>query len=689
MRHRPRSRSLLRVWPFACLAVVACAESPDSTGEPGAWPLEGRLETIVFEGPQGATQAFPGAGRRLRGDRARFRRGPDRGLGRAHRRPRPATKARGFVSRRSTTRLLRPGGRDRDAPRRSRRVSTREMRTIAFVMVDYGEGVNVTEAAAQRFMFSTTQPGPTLGIGANDKSTLQFYDETSFGFFGVSGDVEGPLQWTGAAGVQRLRREPAREACSARWSRRRTVTTSGTTAPCSRRANTAGAASGTGPRRRATSGSTATLFDGAITHEIGHNLGYQHASSIRCSGTPLANDPLTCTTTEYGSAISIMGNTSNGHMMALEKWYAGWFKGCNAVRVRSSGTFNLLPIETRVRRRPGAADPDAGHDAAVRSAADEHRPRSATTTSSTGTARGLDTGMTPAVYVVASDDIAAPNRVCARSVQMDMNPSTNALNGMTAGQSFTDPAGGVMFSVTSLNAASAVINVTLSAAAMPNTCMDGSELAGSGPATCGGGTGGSGGGERHGGSGRQARADAAARRERRGAGGRGGATGTGGARRRTRRHDGNGRRGLDAAARPERRGTIGTGGAPAQRADAAARRDAGGGAWAARRGAQPDAAAPVAARRAVPLARPAPESDGRQHRRGWRDRSGRPGRHSGRRRRCHRRQRPGSDRRGLRLRGRRIAAQPHPRPGDSLALAGVVCSRRRRRSLRLAALSRS
>ena len=32
-------------------------------------------------------------------------------------------------------------------------------------------------------------------------------------------------------------------------------------------------------------------------------------------------------TTEYGSAISIMGNTSNGHMMALEKWYAGWFKG--------------------------------------------------------------------------------------------------------------------------------------------------------------------------------------------------------------------------------------------------------------------------------------------------------------------------------------------------------------------------
>ena len=62
----------------------------------------------------------------------------------------------------------------------------------------------------------------------------------------------------GRARLQRLRREPARRTSSAARSRRRTGTTSGTTAPNSRRASTAGAASETGPPRRATSGSTGT-----------------------------------------------------------------------------------------------------------------------------------------------------------------------------------------------------------------------------------------------------------------------------------------------------------------------------------------------------------------------------------------------------------------------------------------------
>ena len=528
MRHRPRSRSLLRVWPLASLVVVACAQGPDSTGEPGAWPLEGRLETIVFEGPQGATKHFLVPDDGSAAVELDFDVAPTAGSGARIGVRGRHEGARFRVS--SFDDALTPAGATETRPGALSAAPPEKMRTIAFVMVDYGEGVNVTAAAAQRFMFSTTQPGPTLGIGANDKSTLQFYDETSFGFFGVSGDVEGPLQWTGAAAcngsggsqlAQMLRPMVSttyghyiwyygsvQSACEYGWG-----------------------SLGNWNTPSSNVWFNGALFDGAITHEIGHNLGYQHASSIKCSGTPLANDPLTCTTTEYGSAISIMGNTSNGHMMALEKWYAGWFKGCNAVRVRSSGTFNLLPIETACGGGVQALqipmpvttrqfDPQQTTTAPIRYYYLEYRNGS-----------GLDTGMTPAVYVVASDDIAAPNRVCARSVQMDMNPSTNALNGMTAGQSFTDPAGGVMFSVTSLNAASAVVSVTLSAAAMPNTCMDGSELAGSGPATCGGGTGGTGGATGTGGTTGTGG----------GAGGRGGTTGT--ARRgRTRRHDGNGRR---------------------------------------------------------------------------------------------------------------------------------------------------
>jgi hypothetical protein len=497
--------------------VVACTGGPESTAEPGAWPIEGRLETIVFEGPQGATRHYLVPDDGSDAIELDFAVEPTAGsgarIGVAGRHEGAKFRVTSFDD------ALVPAGGVAIRQSALDGVTPEKTRTVAFVMVDYGMGVNQTRERAQTFMFSTTNPGPQLGIDPMDKSTLQFYDETSYGLFNISGGVEGPLNWTGGAAcngsggsqlAQMLRPMipttyghyiwyygSRQSACEYGWGSLGNYNTPSSNVWFN-----------------------GALFDGAITHEIGHNLGYQHASSIKCSGTPLANDPLTCTTTEYGSAISIMGNTSEGHMMALEKWYAGWFKGCNAVRVRSSGTFNLLPIETRcggvqalqipmpVTNR--LFDPAQTSTAPIRYYYLEYR---------NGT--GLDTGMAAAVYVVASDEIAAPNRVCARSVQLDMVPSSNPLNGMTAGQSFTDPAGGVTFSVTSLTPQVAVVDVMLTAAAMPNTCMDGTQLAGSGPATCtGGGTGAGGSGGSTGTGGATGTA---------GAGGRGGTTGTAGA----------------------------------------------------------------------------------------------------------------------------------------------------------------
>jgi MYXO-CTERM domain-containing protein len=485
----------------SCSALtLACSEGADPAS---GRALEGTLEVIVVEGPHGGTRYFL-----MPNDAAvdpvelRFEHAPSSGSG-----------ARIAVDGSYEGGSFQVSAFDEldelDAARTGKRVEAlaaappERSRTIAFVMVDYGEGVNVTETEAQRFMFSTTNPGPTLGIGPNDKSTLQFYDETSYGFFGVTGDVEGPLQWTGAAAcngsggsqlASQLRSQVSttyghyiwyygsrQSACEYGWG-----------------------SLGNWTNPSSNVWFNGDLFDGAITHEIGHNLGYQHASSIRCSGTPLANDPMTCTTTEYGSAVSIMGNTSNGHMMAIEKWYASWFKGCNAVRVRQSGTFNLLPIENACGGVQALQIPmpvttrtfdtqQSNNPSPARYYYLEYR---------NGT--GLDTGMTPSVIVVASDDIAPPNRVCARSVQMDMNPSTTQLNGMTQGQTYMDPAGGLSFTVTSLTPALATVTVTMSAAAMPNTCMDGTELSGSGPTTCtggGGGMGGTGGGAGAGGRG--------------------------------------------------------------------------------------------------------------------------------------------------------------------------------------------
>ena len=480
---------LLGVWALGC---SGDREGDVTTGVPR--DLEGRLEVVIVEGPAGGSRYFV-----VPDDPAAdvvelaFERAPDATSG-----MRIAVDGHYDGDKFVVSGLDFSDARRGPIGRISRAlegVTPERTHTIGFMMVDYGDGINLMESAIQQFMFGTTNPGPTLGIRAGDKSTLQFYDETSYGLFGISGGVEGPLSWTGGAAcnsagdgelVRQLRSQVSTEydhyiwyygsqqsECEYGWG-----------------------SLGTWDMPSRDVWFNGDLFDGAVTHEIGHNLGYQHASSIRCNGVPLADDPMTCMTTEYGSEVSIMGNLANGHMMALEKWYAGWFDGCNAVRVRASGSFNLLPIETACDGVQALQIPmpvttrtfdtqQSGRPSPAVYYYLEYR---------NGT--GLDTGMTPSVIVVASDDIAPPNRTCARSVQLDMNPSTQRLDGMTEGETYTDPAGGLSFTVTSLTSSLATVSVTMDVPAMPNTCMDDTPLSGSGPDACtgaGDGTGGTGG----------------------------------------------------------------------------------------------------------------------------------------------------------------------------------------------------
>ena len=479
-------RRLLDSYVLAAVGLAGlagCSEAPRSEGEA---PLEGKLEVIVVEGPQGSTQYFlmPDDGSEpveLAFDTAPVSASGTRvALGGAwegerFRVARLEPVAKGAVA--QTAEAL-----SEAAPR---------MNTIAFVLVDYGDGLNVTEAEAERFMYSTTQPGPQHGLGANERSVVQYYAETSFGRFTVGGSVEGPLSWTGGPAcngsggsqlAQQLRGQIGTDYDHYIWYY-------GSEQP---NCGYGWGSLGSWSNPSSNVWFNGDLFDGAITHEIGHNLGYQHASSIRCSGTPLANDPQTCQTTEYGSTVSVMGNLSNGHMMGIEKWYSSWFRGCNGVRVRSSGTFTLHPIETPcggiqtlqvpmpVTTRTFDTEQSNGANPA-RFYYLEFR-----------TSTGLDTGMTPAVIVHASDDIRQQTQTCARSVIMDMTPSTNQVNGMTAGSTYNDPAGGVSFSVTAITATTATVSVTVTTT-QPSTCMDGSTLVGSGPATCAGGMGGMGG----------------------------------------------------------------------------------------------------------------------------------------------------------------------------------------------------
>ena len=82
-----------------------------------------------------------------------------------------------------------------------------------------------------------------------------------------------------------------------------------------------------------------------LVQEPGHNFGMQHSSSLACPGAAYADDPNTCTDSEYGDVFDPMGGGCR-HMNAWQKSYQGWLGGCNGVKVSSTGTFTLLPFES-------------------------------------------------------------------------------------------------------------------------------------------------------------------------------------------------------------------------------------------------------------------------------------------------------------------------------------------------------
>jgi len=202
----------------------------------------------------------------------------------------------------------------------------------------------------------------------------------------------------------------------------------------------------------------------------------------------------------------------NGH----DLWYGQFIGGCNAVKVTSSGTFNVFALENACNgiqtlqipmvKTGRMAKPTQGNNQPLKHYYVEYRTKT-----------GLDANLTSAVYIYAGDDIHAPGKTSNWSWLLDMNPSTSTFDGLQSGGVFTDPTGEIKITVMSADTTKAVIqvDVTGGAGAAP-TCMDGSTLTAPGPVDCGSGpttgTGGAGGASGTG-----------------GAGGSGGSTGTGGA----------------------------------------------------------------------------------------------------------------------------------------------------------------
>jgi len=237
-----------------------------------------------------------------------------------------------------------------------------------------------------------------------------------------------------------------------------------------------------------------------LVQEPGHNFGMQHSSSLACPGASFLDNPATCTASEYGDLFDPMGNGCR-HMNAWQKAYQGWFGGCNGVAITSSGTFTLLPFESRCdgaqflkikapKARTFNRPADGGGGATVENL-NYYYVELRTPVDFDGTL-GNRTAMTPSVLIHVADDLKTRTQRGLHTFLLDMTPTTTGSRAFTdaalpVGQTFNDPGGGLSITATAVSATQATITVTMEGGTGAPTCLDGSmfEAPGPGPESCG------------------------------------------------------------------------------------------------------------------------------------------------------------------------------------------------------------
>jgi hypothetical protein len=187
-----------------------------------------------------------------------------------------------------------------------------------------------------------------------------------------------------------------------------------------------------------------------ISHELGHNFGSHHASTLVCtSNGSRVTIGGSCTVNEYGHPFDVMGSGYR-HMTVFNKGRIGFLEPENTVNVAADGTFSIAPLETKSTQIQSLRIPIDGSSAYY---VEFRQPFGFDNFSSTSSVvNGVLITRAPLSYSTLE-----------RPALLDMVPSTSTFTdaSLRVGATFTDATSGISVRLNSISSTAANVTVDM------------------------------------------------------------------------------------------------------------------------------------------------------------------------------------------------------------------------------------
>jgi NPCBM-associated, NEW3 domain of alpha-galactosidase len=191
-----------------------------------------------------------------------------------------------------------------------------------------------------------------------------------------------------------------------------------------------------------------------VGHEMGHNFGLYHSHSLDCGTTVLGSS---CTSSDYGDTIDIMGNPAAGHFNAFQKEHLGWLDyGASPAltTVQTDGLYTLEPLAAAGTGPKGLAVLKSTNTATGQQTWYYVEYRRAT---------GFDSFLSTNSNVINGVVVHTGSPSSGNSSYLlDMTPATSSWSdpALGVGQSFSDAESGVTITPVSVSSTAAVVAVS-------------------------------------------------------------------------------------------------------------------------------------------------------------------------------------------------------------------------------------